>query len=109
MALRLTDVVSDLNAELEPRYLNRLLATALNQKDTLERLLLEEWIFPAPTADASNIYCRLLRRMITARSLALDVLRDGTDTIIFHDVKRILHENRNWSWQQKHAHRASIT
>ena len=61
MGLNLTDVVQDLNAEWELRFLSRLLATALNQKDTLERLPCEEWVFLAPTADASNIGCSLLR------------------------------------------------
>ena len=61
MGLKLTDVVQDLNAQWELRFLSRFffLATALNQKDTLEQLLFEEWIFPAPTADASNIDCSL--------------------------------------------------
>ena len=67
MGLKLTDV-----AEWELRFLSRLLAT-LNQKDTLERLPCEEWIFLAPTADASNVDCRLLKGMIAARSLARDM------------------------------------
>ena len=80
MELKPTHVVHDLNAEWELKFLSRLLATALNQKDTLERLPLEERIYSAPTADASNIGSSLLLKMITAHSLALDMLQDGTDT-----------------------------
>ena len=57
MGLKLTDVLHDLNVQLELRFLSRLLATALNQKVTLERLPFREWILSAPTADASNIDC----------------------------------------------------
>ena len=32
--------------------------------------------------------------MVTARSLARDMLQDGTDTMIFDDMRRILIENR---------------
>ena len=73
MGLKLTDVVQDLNVEWEFRFLSWLLAMALNQKDTLERLPYQEWIFPVPTADVSNISCSLLSEMITGRSLALDI------------------------------------
>ena len=41
MGLKLTDVVQDLSAEWKPRFLSRLLATALNQKDTLEQLSIQ--------------------------------------------------------------------
>ena len=61
MALKLTDVVQDLNAEWEVRFLGRRLATAQSQRDSVERLFFEEWIFPAPAADASNIECSLSR------------------------------------------------
>ena len=82
MGLMLTDVVQDLNAEWELRILSRLLATVLNQKKTFRQLV-------ARTSTAV-----LLRGMITACSFALDMLQDRTDTMIFDDMKRILHENR---------------
>ena len=43
--------------------------------------------------------------MITVRSLALDMLSGGTDAMIFDDMFRILHENREllMSSEQKHA------
>ena len=40
-----------------------------------------EWIFFAPTADASDIDGNLLSGMVTARKLALEMLQDGTDTV----------------------------
>ena len=78
IGLKLSDVVQDLNVEWELRFWSRLLATAL-------RLPFEEWIFRAPTAEPSNMDSSSLRRMITARSLALDMLQDGTDT---NDIRR---------------------
>ena len=60
----------------------------------MERLPFEEWIFRAPTADASDIDGNLLGGMVTARSLAREMLQDGTDTMIFDDMRRILIESR---------------
>ena len=44
----------------------------------------------AESARRVNIAFSLLREMITARSLALDMRQDGTGTMIFDDVRRIL-------------------
>ena len=89
MGQELTDVVEDLNAEWELRFLSRLSA-ALNQKDTLERLPVED----LPCSYSRCLEHRLQFEEDAARSLALDMLHDGTRTMIFDDNKRILHAKR---------------
>ena len=39
--------------------------------------------------------------MAAARSVGLDMLQDGTDQIIFGDMKRMLVANRTCSWEAK--------
>ena len=80
MGLKLTDVVQDLHAEWELRFWSRLLATAL-----LGPLFFEELDLSLLRQPMLDIDCRLVRGMITTRSLALDVL---------DDTKRILHDDR---------------